>query len=77
MIYKCVYKVYIVNDFNFIKILFLLMIYMCFVIYIKIKYNEINKIELKIKYFFVIDVCYCYNGIYVFRKCVLIVYYYN
>lgn len=50
---------------------------MCFVIYIKIKYNEINKIELIIKYFFVIDVCYCYNGIYVFRKCVLIVYYYN
>lgn len=47
MIYKCVYKVYIVNDFNFIKILFLLMIYMCFVIYIKIKCNEINKIELK------------------------------
>lgn len=56
MIYKCVYKVYIVNDFNFIKILFLLMIYMCFVIYIKIEYNKINKIELKIKYFFVIDI---------------------
>lgn len=77
MTYKCVYKVYIVNDSNSIKTSFLLMTHMRLEIYIKIKYNETNKTELKTKYFFVIDVCYRYNGIHVFRKRVLIAHYYN
>lgn len=77
MTYKCVYKVYIVNDSNSIKHHFLLMTHMRLAIYIKIKYNEINKTELKTKYFFVIDVCYRYNGIHVFRTRVLIAHYYN
>lgn len=45
MTYKCVYKVYIVNDSNSIKTSFLLMTHMRLAIYIKIKYNEINKTE--------------------------------
>lgn len=77
MTYKCVYKVYIVNNSYCIKTSFLLMTHMRLAIYIKIKYNETNKTELKTKYFFVIDVCYRYNGIHVFRKRVLIAHYYN